>query len=666
MRHLLTTILIFFASQLFAIQPATLQCANIATNGDVTITWQGTTDVTDFVSYQLYFSNSISGAYNLLTTINSAATSSYLHVGAGADVNNCHYYIRTNGSASTGFSDTLSTIQLIVTNNNDGNAQLQWNSPMTPLPIANSWYRIYKENPVGVWSLVDSTLTTSFIEDYSVCSIQVSYKIEINGSGCLNRSANDAIQIRDLTPPATPELDSVSINIANGDVVLGWEGVLDTDTRGYIVYQQQGGVWTPIDTVYGIGNTLYEYPDANSGTTALNYRIASIDSCFNASPLTLDQHSMVLAYATNNCLRSVALTWNKYDHLPSNVLKYEIYRSENGGAYQKIGETTGETTYTETGLIDLSNYKFHIRVVGNNGFTASSTVISFEFHQTEIPNSAFFRYATVNESQTVDLAVYVDTNATVNGVVIYKKYPQTTYLQMVTLPFQSSGLYYFTDTDVNTSLETYLYTARVLDICGNEILSTDTVHNILLTGSNIGNYLNLINWHPYTGFLATTDNYNIYRSVEELPITNLIDVVPSVDNSYKEDVTPLRYEGAFFNYLVEAVEANGNPFGFKDISRSNTVRIGQSPLTFIPNAFAPDGENKIFKPSNIFINPEGYLFVIYARNGSKVFETTDPNGGWDGSFEGKTAPLGTYVYHLYYKNPDGTNIGKEGFVVLVR
>ncbi len=666
MKQLLIVIFAILTFQVQAIQPATMQCASISPNGDANITWVGTSDVTDFVSYQLYFSNSLSGSYNLIATINNASTTSFLHTGASADINNCHYFIKTNGASSTGYSDTLSTIQLIVSNLNDGNITLNWNAPMSPLPILNSWYRIYRENPVGTWNLVDSTQNTSLIENFSICDVQVSYKIEINGNGCINQSAIDVAHVRDLTPPAIPQLDSVSIQTSDGQITLGWNGVVDADTKGYIIYSQQGGVWSPIDTVYGIGNTIYQYTDVNSLTTPINYRIASIDSCDNASPLTPDQHHMVLSFATNNCLQSVDLSWNKYDHLPSDVLKYEIYKSENGGLFQKIGETSSETAFTATGLIDLNTYVFIIRVVGNNGFTATSTAITFEFHQTEVPNLVYFRYATVNISQTIDLAIYVDTNATTSGLVIYKKYPHTSYMQLMTLPPQADGHYSFTDSDVNTSLETYRYFARVIDICGNEILNSDTVNNILLSGTNIGNFTNSIQWDSYPGFIASINNYTIFRSVENAPISDSINYVSNTTNQFQEDVTPLRYQGAFFNYLVEAQENSGNILGFKDNSRSNSIRIGQNSQTFIPNAFAPNGVNKVFKPVNIFINPTEYLFVIYARNGSLIFETNDPNSGWNGTYQGQLSPFGIYTYHLYYKNTDGSRFEKEGFVTLVR
>ncbi len=481
MKKIVLVLLFITSLSAMAIQPATLQCANVATNGDVIITWQGTTDVADFVSYDLFFSNSLTGPFTLQSSITNPATINYLHLGAAAGINTCYYYIKTNGSSSTGFSDTISTIQLIVTTINDGNAQLNWNVPSSPLPSLNSWYQIYREYPAGTWLLLDSTQQQTYTEDFSVCDIQLSYKIIMTGNGCSNQSAPDACHVKDLTPPSSPDLDSVSVNIINDNIQIGWNPVSASDTKGYIVYRQDGGVWTPIDTVYGINTTLYEYADPNP-TSPQNYRIAALDSCLNASPLSGDQHSMVLNFATNNCLKTVTLSWNTYDHLPSGVSKYEIYESENGLPFLKIDEVTTSTSYTVTGLINANAYRFFIRVVAINGVTASSTSVNFVFQESDTPDDIYFRFASVNESQNVDLAIFVDTSAVINGINIYKKYPTTNYVNIATLPYNSSGNYSSLDIDVATNKETYSYFAKVIDVCGNEVLSSDTVRTILLSG----------------------------------------------------------------------------------------------------------------------------------------------------------------------------------------
>lgn len=659
-------LILFFTINLqsFAIQPAKLHCIDVSSNGDILITWKETSDVVDFISYEIFQSNSLTGPFNLLTTITNPNVINYSHIGASADINTCYYYIKTNGSSSTGFSDTLSSIQLTITCLNDGNALMNWNIPSTPLPSLNSWYHIYREYPTGTWILLDSTQQQSYTENFSICDIQLSYKIILKGTGCTNQSAPDACHIKDLTPPSTPILDSVSVNNTNGKIQLGWDAVSAQDTRGYIIYRQEGGVWTPIDTIYGINSTFYEYSEPNSSTAPQNYRIAAIDSCYNASPLSMDQHSMVLTNSINNCLRTTMLNWNIYDHLPSGVIKYEIFQSENGMPFVNIGEEVSNTTHVVSGLIDGNTYQFFVRAIGLNGFSASSTSVNFVFSETETPKDVYSRYASVNENQHVDLAIWVDTSALITGINIYKKYPNTTFLKLATLAYNSTGNYYFTDTDVATSKEKYSYFAKAIDICGNEILSSDTVTTILLSGDAISEYKSLLTWFPYDEFYATVDNYCIYRSVGASPFFDSIS--STTITNYTDDVTSGRYEGAIFNYYVEAQEGLGNPYGFKDVSRSNIIKIGHPSLTFVPNAFSPNGENKIFKPTNIFVDNEEYLFVIFNRSGAKVFETNDPNQGWDGKYLGELQPSAMYVYRLYYLNSNKTRFEKEGWVYLFK
>ena len=68
----------------------------------------------------------------------------------------------------------------------------------------------------------------------------------------------------------------------------------------------------------------------------------------------------------------------------------------------------------------------------------------------------------------------------------------------------------------------------------------------------------------------------------------------------------------------------------------------------IPNAFTPDGDgaNDEFKPiiTSEFI--EEYSLLIYNRWGQKVFESNDPDLGWNGEFKGRQSPAEIYLWSL--------------------
>jgi gliding motility-associated-like protein len=86
---------------------------------------------------------------------------------------------------------------------------------------------------------------------------------------------------------------------------------------------------------------------------------------------------------------------------------------------------------------------------------------------------------------------------------------------------------------------------------------------------------------------------------------------------------------------------------------------------FVPNVFSPNGDNendtlKIY--GNCITNLE---FVIYDRWGEKVFETDDPNKGWDGTVRGKKMDAAVFVYYLN-ATVVGVEVKKHGNITLVK
>jgi gliding motility-associated-like protein len=73
---------------------------------------------------------------------------------------------------------------------------------------------------------------------------------------------------------------------------------------------------------------------------------------------------------------------------------------------------------------------------------------------------------------------------------------------------------------------------------------------------------------------------------------------------------------------------------------------------FMPNAFSANGDNMndVFKPFGLEGNVRVYSFRIYNRWGAKLFDSSDPAIGWDGTY-GKNKErcnTGVYVYTLRF------------------
>ncbi len=98
-----------------------------------------------------------------------------------------------------------------------------------------------------------------------------------------------------------------------------------------------------------------------------------------------------------------------------------------------------------------------------------------------------------------------------------------------------------------------------------------------------------------------------------------------------------------------------------------TVIVQTDVIVNVANAFSPngDGMNDSFR---IIANPavlSGELNV-YDRWGVLMYTTTDVSIGWDGTYKGEAAQLGTYVYYAKMILATGEEFDTKGNVTLVR
>lgn len=87
---------------------------------------------------------------------------------------------------------------------------------------------------------------------------------------------------------------------------------------------------------------------------------------------------------------------------------------------------------------------------------------------------------------------------------------------------------------------------------------------------------------------------------------------------------------------------------------------------FVPNTFTPNrnGRNDYFTVQSYAIST--MHLMIFNQWGEKIFETSSQKPGWDGTHNGKPAPVGVYVYVLSMTMQDGTTVNKKGTINLIR
>jgi gliding motility-associated-like protein len=104
-----------------------------------------------------------------------------------------------------------------------------------------------------------------------------------------------------------------------------------------------------------------------------------------------------------------------------------------------------------------------------------------------------------------------------------------------------------------------------------------------------------------------------------------------------------------------------------DPSISQMQRIIKNPNLSHPTAFIPQGdlpENRTFRVLGSFIN--SYQLKIFNRWGELMFESFDPENGWDGTYRGQRMPEGTYVFQARVTDFAGRSFDYAGTVVLLK
>ncbi len=101
---------------------------------------------------------------------------------------------------------------------------------------------------------------------------------------------------------------------------------------------------------------------------------------------------------------------------------------------------------------------------------------------------------------------------------------------------------------------------------------------------------------------------------------------------------------------------------------SLTVFVSPETLLDLPNAFSPGSGTSVNDELRIIVRGIATLnyFKIFNRWGQMVFESTDINKGWNGQYNGKPQPLGSYVYIIDAKTSTGQRFSKQGNVTLIR
>ncbi len=477
---------------------------------------------------------------------------------------------------------------------------------------------------------------------------------------------SDTLDNRD---PDFPPIDAVTVN--NGQVEIYWSQSEAPETAGYVIYHKgSNGNFEPINTVSPETTTYYTDVSADPNSAAQEYTIVAIDHCGNTSVFNAPQASIFSTVEIDPCTQSALINWNLYENWAEGIENQEIWLGINGNAPMSVDTVSAiDTSYVYQGLDDGNTYCFFVRANRNNSpYASNSNEVCLTASIIQPNRNLALQAVSFTPDDRIELIWRWDTNAEINTVNILSSSENSNYSNINSsspdFPLTATDTFYVNNHNGNQGKE--FFKISTIDDCDTTSISNYGA-TIFLSGETNEDKTNTLDWTAFDIENGTVLEYRIYKqnAVNEFVLAQ---VGPSELSYLDIDIDKSIYGGNSC-YFVAAYSriALGDGTVAYSLSRSNTICLEQSSNLQFPNAFAPNGKNNIFKPLISFPSLiASYELRIFDRWGKLLFNTNDPEDGWNGQSKGKDIGPGAYVYAMKLKQTDGRMIEQKGTVIMIR
>lgn len=152
---------------------------------------------------------------------------------------------------------------------------------------------------------------------------------------------------------------------------------------------------------------------------------------------------------------------------------------------------------------------------------------------------------------------------------------------------------------------------------------------------------------------ANPQDVGLYEPRYEWRITRVGDTAPLLVR-YDEDTRYTFSQSGSFSVTLLVSFVQGRDTVDYELDTPFLINISESRLE-VPNAFTPNGDgiNDVFRVKEGYQSIVSFEAAVFNRWGKRLYEWTDPAGGWDGRSGGHDVPDGAYYLHIKARGADG-------------
>jgi gliding motility-associated-like protein len=526
-------------------------------------------------------------------------------------------------------------------------------------------YEIFASTQVdGPYSLL-TTITDPAQTNYfhSTANNQLWYYYLTSPHNCPGQPLMTSDTLDNLIPLAGP---LAYVTVLNGQVEINWTPSPSPETVAYVISRNTAMGTTILDTVYN--STTYLDLTAAPDLQSEVYFVVALDACGNKSLVPPAHQTILMGFTPpDDCNIGLAINWTAYQNWGNGVDRYEVFVGANGTPPTLVGTVTGtQTNFVYEGGNDGEELCFYVEAVeATTDFRSRSNVHCSTISILQPIREIDLLGASVNADGSVSLEWLWDPAALLTEAFQESARVNDDNIVATNLPLSTPLVNDNIQQDVTANAQNtaYYYRISATDECGNMIVSNQST-TPFLRGEALANG-NRLRWDAYVHELATEVTYELVKIAGVSETT--IFTGSSTDLQYLDPVDPqLESEGNcyFLRVNVTYLLSTG-----EELSRevtSNTVCLIPAPKVYVPNVFAPEGVNTIFRPQLSFGTLVEYEMLIYDRWGGQVFQSNSLDKGWDGRRQGELMPQGIYLYFIRMTPNGGTPIELSGDVMLLR
>lgn len=571
-------------------------------------------------------------------------------------------------------------VLMCVTRKTAGGASndIEWKDPNETCGAFQNFEIYVSTNKQGPYALLTTitNLTTTTYNHAGITSGNTYYYYMKSSYNCPGSSAFSDTLSDTLMP--YPRL--LAISIENNFPVYKWIPVLDQKKIAAYVLINFGSSY--VDTVIGRDKT--EYIDSSflaSSGVYTGHMVGSISACGEKglSPPIFRHRPVFLNLVSNPCEDEIEIGWTKYQGWGPNdeVKSFEIYIKKNSGPEELVASTDSSIrTFRYKDFLFGDTLCIRIKALHPTEPTifSYSNQLCFVSSKSQVPELLQTLSASYIDNYKVLVRWYCSPEAIPKSfdllVVDPRSEGRIRVLDKVNFTSEGKGFYSFVDS-FGDQYKPTAYRIRYEDLCNNKSEGGQAISNFI-TVQQIGLYKNEIKWPKFyfhDSILYSKVKYELYGSLNGSAYTKIGE--PTIGSfSFEHSVEYYYSTGGNFCYKLVISYKFDTLKHLRDslfTMSSQNQCIDMRTVLWMPNAFKINGVTPVFKPKLYFFNSGVFNMKIFNRWGRQIFETFDPNQGWNGILDnGLAASEDSYVYLISYLGNDGVRVEKTGTFILLK